>query len=217
MSALGFVAAVGAGAVLLLSGAGKLRDRRGFVSAVLEYDVLPSGLAVAYGRLLPWAEVACGLALVCGILPVVAGAFACLLFLSFLVGVGINLRRGRRLDCHCFGARHAEPIGWVTVVRLVALLASAALAGATRGRSVVVLPPPDAAPAALLAATALTGLYLLRAAPAQWDMWRVRATPGATMRRGCVSFRNAALEPQEPRRDHPNVATVHETSQEVRV
>jgi peroxiredoxin len=43
------------------------------------------------------------------------GAFA--LLLLFVLGIGINLARGRKPDCHCFGQLHSAPAGWKTLVR----------------------------------------------------------------------------------------------------
>ena len=44
----------------------------------------------------------------------------------FIGAIGINLARGRRPDCHCFGQLHASPVGWKTIVRNSALAALAA-------------------------------------------------------------------------------------------
>jgi methylamine dehydrogenase accessory protein MauD len=35
----------------------------------------------------------------------------------FIVGIGTNLARGRRPDCHCFGQLHSSPAGWNTLLR----------------------------------------------------------------------------------------------------
>jgi len=35
----------------------------------------------------------------------------------FVVGISINLARGRKLDCHCFGKLHSAPAGWKTLAR----------------------------------------------------------------------------------------------------
>jgi len=35
----------------------------------------------------------------------------------FVAGIGINLARGRKPDCHCFGQLHSAPAGWKTLVR----------------------------------------------------------------------------------------------------
>jgi hypothetical protein len=43
------------------------------------------------------------------------GALA--LLLLFIVGIGANLARGRKPDCHCFGQLYSAPAGWKTLVR----------------------------------------------------------------------------------------------------
>jgi peroxiredoxin len=35
----------------------------------------------------------------------------------FVVGISINLARGRTPDCHCFGQLHSAPVGWNTLAR----------------------------------------------------------------------------------------------------
>jgi hypothetical protein len=47
------------------------------------------------------------------------------LLLSFIVAVGINLARGRDLDCHCFGRATRRPIGWQLLLQDAALLGAA--------------------------------------------------------------------------------------------
>ena len=50
---------------------------------------------------------------------------ALLLLLLFIVGIAVNMARGRAPDCHCFGQLHAEPVGWRTLARngVLALIA----------------------------------------------------------------------------------------------
>jgi peroxiredoxin len=48
------------------------------------------------------------------------------LLLLFVAGIGANLARGRKPDCHCFGQLHSAPAGWKTLARNGVL---AALAG----------------------------------------------------------------------------------------
>ena len=51
------------------------------------------------------------------------GALA--LLLLFVAGIGINLARGHKPECHCFGQLHSAPAGWSTLVRngLLAVIA----------------------------------------------------------------------------------------------
>ena len=45
------------------------------------------------------------------------GPGALVLLLLFVVGIGINLARGRKPNCHCFGQLYSVPIGWPTLIR----------------------------------------------------------------------------------------------------
>ena len=112
--------------VLAVAGAAKLADLRGSRQAIVDFG-LPSALAPALGVALPLAE----LLLAALLVPVAtawwgaAGALA--LMTVFVGGIGYNLARGRRPECHCFGQLHSEPAGWPTLARNVALAALAAL------------------------------------------------------------------------------------------
>jgi peroxiredoxin len=45
--------------------------------------------------------------------------------LLFVVGIGANLARGHKPECHCFGQLHSAPAGWKTLTRNGALAAVA--------------------------------------------------------------------------------------------
>jgi peroxiredoxin len=42
---------------------------------------------------------------------------ALVLLLAFVAGIGANLARGRRPECHCFGQLYSVPAGWKTLAR----------------------------------------------------------------------------------------------------
>ncbi len=113
------------GSSFLAAAVPKLRHPRGFVLAVLEYRVLPSGLSKFYARLLPPLECLLALLLLSGTAVRAAAIVMLLLILSFIIGVGINLVRGRTLDCHCFGKATKRGIGWRLLLEDVALLFAA--------------------------------------------------------------------------------------------
>src|SRR5207302_4809717 len=91
------------GIVFLAAAVPKLRHPRGFVLAVLEYRVLPARLSRFYARLVPSLELLLALLLLTGTAVRSAAAITSVLLFSFIAAVGINLIRGRDLDCHCFG------------------------------------------------------------------------------------------------------------------
>lgn len=114
------------GGVFLTSGLGKLSDRSGTISQVIAYDVLPKPLARIYGRFLPWAELVLAGSLLAGLWTRYAAVGLGLLLLSFAIAVGVNLARGRQMECGCFGRMTLKRLGWGTLGRIGFLLVAAA-------------------------------------------------------------------------------------------
>jgi peroxiredoxin len=112
-------------AVFVVAGVAKLADREGSRRAVTDFGV-PAALAAPIGILLPLVELGVAAALI-PTATVFWGAVAALaLLLLFVAGIGANLARGRRPDCHCFGQLHSAPAGWSTLARNAVLAAVAA-------------------------------------------------------------------------------------------
>ena len=110
--------------VFAVAAVGKLADRPGVVTAATGLGV-PAGMARPVAVLLPSAELAVAAALL-WTPSAVAGAAAGLFLLALLTClVALNLRRGRRPSCHCFGRLDDAPIGAGTVVRNLVLMAVA--------------------------------------------------------------------------------------------
>jgi peroxiredoxin/uncharacterized membrane protein YphA (DoxX/SURF4 family) len=106
------------------SGVAKLADREGSRRAIAAFGV-PSALAAPLRLLLPLGEVAVAASLLSAS-TAWWGALGALVLLSvFVVGISINLARGRKPDCHCFGQLHSAPAGWKTLARNGALAAVA--------------------------------------------------------------------------------------------
>jgi hypothetical protein len=97
--------------VFLASAIPKLRHPKGFILTVLEYRVLPPALGQLYARLLPPLELPLALLLVTGAAVQSAAIVTSLLLISFVPGAGVNLARGRDLDCGCVGGRGNRRIG----------------------------------------------------------------------------------------------------------
>jgi uncharacterized membrane protein YphA (DoxX/SURF4 family) len=113
------------GVIFLASAVPKLRHPKGFILAVLEYRVLPPRLSRFYARLVPPLESLVALLLISGTSVRSAAAVLLPMLLSFMVAVGINLARGRNLDCHCFGKATRRPIGWSLLLQDGVLLGAA--------------------------------------------------------------------------------------------
>ena len=107
---------------LILSGAfvvaawGKLSDREGTKLAFVELGV-PASVAPPVTSVLPLVEVFfAGLLLFAE--TAVAGALGCLALLCvFSAVVAVNLARGNRPDCNCFGRLYQASISGWTLVR----------------------------------------------------------------------------------------------------
>ncbi|MGH2559554.1 MAG: MauE/DoxX family redox-associated membrane protein [Thermomicrobiales bacterium] len=120
-SHLAYVAQISLGIVFLLSALPKLRRPRAFVQNVVEYEVLPDSVARVFGLALVPLEAILVVAFLTGWLVNIALPLAVVLLVAFLVAVGLNLRRGRRLQCGCFGSA-SEQISSRTLARLFLLL-----------------------------------------------------------------------------------------------
>jgi peroxiredoxin len=108
-----------------LAGVAKLADRTGSRQAVIDFG-LPTSLATPLGILLPLAELAVAAALILTASAWWGAVGALALLLVFVAVIGLNLARGHKPDCHCFGQIHSAPAGWRTLARNGAL---ATLAG----------------------------------------------------------------------------------------
>ena len=112
--------------VFVVAGLGKLADPKGSRESMDDFGV-PHSLGPLLAFLLPLAELASAIALI----PVAsawwgaAGVLA--LLVLFMAAIGVNLARGRRPNCHCFGQLHSAPVGWKTLVRNTVLSALAVL------------------------------------------------------------------------------------------
>ena len=104
------------GGLLCLAAYTKLADRAAFRAAVSEYRVLPSTLERPFAASLPFVELTLGALLLAGLGTVIAASLAVPVFLSFSMAIGVNMVRGRDLDCHCFGSVQSEPIGWPAII-----------------------------------------------------------------------------------------------------
>ncbi|HET6967852.1 MAG TPA: thioredoxin family protein [Ornithinibacter sp.] len=117
-------------AVLIVSGAAKLRDPESVDRAFTSLGVPTSLGAPAVRRVLPWAEVALGtwLLLATGPALVVVALLTLGLFVAYLVLVSLAVRRPEPVDCGCFGALGDDRVTRVTVWRNALLVLTALLA-----------------------------------------------------------------------------------------
>lgn len=110
--------------VFFVAGAAKLVDRAGSRQALVDFGV-PDRLAGPLGRLLPLAELAVGVALIPAATALWGALGALVLLVVFVAGIALNLARGKKPECRCFGQLHSAPAGWETLARNGVLLAVA--------------------------------------------------------------------------------------------
>lgn len=101
------------GGIFLISALPKLRRPKNFILMVLEYRILPPYVGKLYGALLPPAELTLALFALMGILLRFTAIMMSCLLLSFIAAIGINIKRGRELDCGCLGVLKKRPLGKV--------------------------------------------------------------------------------------------------------
>lgn len=109
------------GIVFLLSVLPKLRRPLAFARSVIGYEILPDKAASAFALILIPVEAFLAVAFLTGWLTDIALPLAAVMLLMFLVAVGMNLRRDRRVPCGCFGDA-SERISPRTLARLLLLL-----------------------------------------------------------------------------------------------
>jgi peroxiredoxin len=110
--------------VFTLAGVAKLSDLKGSRQAIIDFGV-SSAIAAPLGLLLPLAELSVAASLLAASTAWWGAVGALVLLSVFVVGISVNLARGRKPECHCFGQVHSAPAGWKTLARNGALAAVA--------------------------------------------------------------------------------------------
>jgi len=99
-----------------------------FLGDVYAYRLVgpTSGMMVA--MILPWLELLTGMCLLGGLF--VSGALLTCMGMAviFLVGVSWALYQGLNISCGCFGSSASVPIGYGTLIRIIAILISSGFA-----------------------------------------------------------------------------------------
>jgi hypothetical protein len=113
------------GGTFLVSALPKLRHPKGFMLTVLEYRILPSYLSKVYGTFIPLLEFALALFTLTGLMLRLTAIIMSLLLFSFLVAISVNIKRGRDLDCNCFGTLTKRSSGKTLLVQDSMLLGGA--------------------------------------------------------------------------------------------
>lgn len=115
------IAQASLGFLFVSAAIGKFRAWGQFTSGVRDYQILPRFSVRPASVALPIIECALGLGLLLALAPAVTGALTATLLTAFVAAVGINLRRGRRIGCNCYGIAATKQIGVAAIVRIVTL------------------------------------------------------------------------------------------------
>lgn len=112
--------------VFAVAGVAKLVDQAGSRKAIVDFG-LPWWLAPLLAVALPLAELIVAVALLSNSWAWWGALGALALLLTFIAAISINLARGRRPECHCFGQLHSAPAGRATLARNGILAALSAI------------------------------------------------------------------------------------------
>jgi hypothetical protein len=119
------LAGVALGAVFLVAGASKVAAGARWPQQAVEL-----GAPRAVAPVVPWWEIVLGALLVAGVARRAVATLAVLTLAVFTALIVVQLRRGRRPPCACFGSWSARPLGWGHVVRNALFAATGVLAAA---------------------------------------------------------------------------------------
>lgn len=103
LDAVGFLARLLLGGVLLVAGWLKITDLAGSVQSVVAYELFPYAVSQLVGSVLPVLEIALGILLLLGLFTRVSAALGAGLMLVFVAGISSAWARGLSIDCGCFG------------------------------------------------------------------------------------------------------------------
>ena len=103
LDAIGLVARLALGGVMLVAGLLKVARPEVSARAVQAYQLLPFDLATYVGYGLPVLEVVLGALLVLGLFTRTSAAVSGVLLVAFIIGIASAWARGLNIDCGCFG------------------------------------------------------------------------------------------------------------------
>src|SRR5215813_2305684 len=132
MSLLFLLSRVLLAAVFGVAGISKLVNIKESRKSLADFGV-PGFLAPLLAVLLPLAELTFAVSLIPDASVWWGARGVVVLLVLFIAAISINLARGRRPDCHCFGQLGSSPVSGKTLARNAVLLAPASLL-ALKGR-----------------------------------------------------------------------------------
>ncbi len=126
------------GAIFIMGSTLKLPNiKLNSVNVVYEYGILPIepiDLAAVFGYILPFAELAVGIAVLLGLVTRLSSFGGGLLGLSFVIGEGLVLLQGRDINCGCFPGLMGTMVSQ-TIYLSAAIIIFSALVFVSRNRN----------------------------------------------------------------------------------
>ena len=132
------------GCIFIYAGGIKVMDPIGFARDIDNYHMLPWPLSVRLAFYLPWLEIFCGLAVVCGVFYRGGLLILNALILIFIIASVVAKARGLDISCGCFG--HASKylsFAWHLVLDFILLAAVAFLWVSSNRKASGALARPD--------------------------------------------------------------------------
>ncbi|MGA0262718.1 MAG: MauE/DoxX family redox-associated membrane protein [Ilumatobacteraceae bacterium] len=123
MDTLRLVTSIALGLVMCAAGASKIRMGKAWIAQGRELGAPPAVLPIV-----PWIEMAIGALLIAQVATAVVAIVALVVLQLFTLLLIVNLGRGHRPPCACFGAWSAKPLGWGHVARNAVFMVLAVLA-----------------------------------------------------------------------------------------
>jgi uncharacterized membrane protein YphA (DoxX/SURF4 family) len=102
---------LGLAAVFFFAGASKVTDLDASGRAVIAYELMPTGIAMTLGAVLPFFEIALGLLLLLGLATRLAAWIGAAVLVAFISGISSAWARGLNIDCGCFSKGGDLPPG----------------------------------------------------------------------------------------------------------
>lgn len=104
----------------------KIMDPLAFSRAIANYQIVPAAMADISALILPWIELACGIALIINRWTRGSALITAVLMVIFMGALGYNMYRGMDINCGCFTLDEKAPGAmWLYLVRDVVFLALA--------------------------------------------------------------------------------------------
>lgn len=187
------VARLAVALVLLLAVIGKVRDVQSAREGVSAYGILPERLVTISTAGLLVLETGAGISLLLEVAPAWGALTATGLFSTFSGAIAVNLARGSRIPCGCFGGDTAERISPYTLGRALILLL---FSGGVLWWSLQDVDSPQRSlilPSVTLAVGAVIVLRVMGLIPVAISFFRIKAVLGPVPTHR-VSFRNMPLD-----------------------